>query len=205
MASGWQKSLYDKVLSHAIEVNPVRVRAASLRHRDAAPEQTEREIAERLVQRYAAIAFVEGALTTLASGPALALPAGLFDAAFLMRASSRLNGLTGHLADPSYLDTDDWKADVLTIVGDTPVAHQALRRSVVQMVHRVGVRVASRRIAARALPVVGGLVGGAWNYLEMRQLGRRFVEYHFGDRRTAVPPADVTEHIVDLDDATSDD
>lgn len=199
MADQLTRTLYDKALEWALDIDEDACRREITKLREKYPGESERELAERLVRRYALIAFGEGALTGALGGPLTALPAALFDSAFVMRASARLNGATGELAEGGYLGDDDaWRADVVTMVGDKAVAQQAMRRTAVRAVQKFTARVGARTMT-KLVPVVGAAVGGVWNYMEVRQLGRTFVRYHFTERAASGAP-----NVTDVDDGPID-
>ena len=39
-----------------------------------------------------------------------------------------------------------------------------------------------RAIITKTVPIIGGAIGGAWNYTEIRMVGKRAIAYHFDDQ-----------------------
>ena len=205
-----QQTLYNRVIEWAMDVDPTDCRREIAWRRGRFPNASPRELAKSMLSEYSLVSLAEGTLTAMATGPIFAVPAALVDAAFMMRAAARLNGCIGLMANPHYFATDAWRADVTTIIGDKPVAEQTIRRTAINVANRTLVQVVTQRSAARFIPFVGGIVGGVWNFWELRRLGKRIFAYHFDDTLPNHPwPDDVTLHEesatwTDLTDANSD-
>ena len=176
-----QQTLYDRIIEWAMDVDPADCRREIAWRRRRFPNARPRELAKGMLNEYSLASLAEGTLTALATGPLLAVPAAMVDAAFIMRAAARLNGCIGLMANPDYFATDAWRADVTTIIGDKPVAEQTMRRTAINVVNRTVVQVVTKRSVARFVPIVGGVVGGVWNFWELNRLGKRIFSYHFDD------------------------
>jgi hypothetical protein len=174
-----QAALYERVLIWAMDVDPDDCRKEIEWRRGRHPALNNRKLARRMMMEYSMISLGEGALTALASGPFLAIPAALVDTAFILRMAARLNGCIGLLANPQYFADEAWRADTVALIGNDPVAQQGARRTALQVTNRVALQLATRAGVRRLIPVLGGLVGGAWNFLEVRTLAARIFDYHF--------------------------
>ena len=205
-----QQTLYNRVIEWAMDVDPADCRREIAWRRGRFPNASPRELAKSMLTEYSLVSLAEGTLTAMATGPIFAVPAALVDAAFMMRAAARLNGCIGLMANPEYFATDAWRADVTTIIGDKPVAEQTIRRTAINVANRTLVQVVTQRSVARFIPFVGGIVGGVWNFWELKRLGKRIFAYHFDDTLPNHPwPDDVTPHEesatwTDLTEANSD-
>lgn len=182
-----QQSVYNRVIEWAMDVDPADCRREIAWRRSRFPNALPRELAKGMLTEYSLISLAEGALTALATGPLFAIPAALVDAAFMMRAAARLNGCIGLMANPDYFSNDAWRADVTTIIGDKPVAEQTIRRTAINVANRTLRQVITQRSVARFVPFVGGIVGGVWNFWELKRLGKRIFAYHFDDTLATHP------------------
>jgi hypothetical protein len=203
-----QKTLV-RLMRFALRVDEQRCLDLAARLRRTHPDATDRELADRLVSYYARRGAVAGFISGLATNPLLALPAAMADVAALLRFYAHLSATVGCLAHEDYFDEPGWEADALVMLagrravsrvlqgvaveGAKRTAHDLLQRqaraAVVRALGpgaagRVGAKITQRAITAKLVPIIGGLIGGAWNYLEMRSVGRRIVRFHFG----AAPP-----------------
>lgn len=178
MIEGIQTRLYDFVIERALAVDPAAVHKELAWRQQRHPDETPLQLAERAVREYAMGGFVEGAATAMFTGPIFAVPAAVADAGMLMYAAARLNAIVGTLAEPTFMELPEWQAQVQLIVGDKPVATQTLRRTALTAVRSASTRLLTRGFT-RMIPVIGGLVGGTWNALELRSLGRQMLKYHF--------------------------
>jgi hypothetical protein len=167
-------------------------------------------IAERMVKACAWKAGVEGFVTSFGSNVLIALPAALGDLLTMLHFYARLTAEIGYLADPHYFEDPAWRIDAYaTVLGPqvfsriarevgVPVsrhlttvgARRLLTQEVIMGVQRwmprwLGRRITQHGLATKVVPIVGGLVGGVWNYVEMRKVGRRIIRYHFDDRATS--------------------
>lgn len=176
-----QAALYERVLIWAMDVDPDDCRKEIEWRRRRNPELSNRKLGRQMMLEYSLLSLGEGALTALASGPVLAIPAALVDTAFILRMAARLNGCMGLLANPEYFSDDRWRADAVALIGNDPVTQQGARRTALQVTNRVALQLASRAGVRRLIPVLGGIVGGAWNFLEIRALAARIFDYHFDD------------------------
>ncbi|WP_437812397.1 hypothetical protein [Sorangium sp. So ce1078] len=77
----------------------------------------------------------------------------------------------------------------LTIRGGMGVSREAIKKVFTKetlrqfkriMLKYFGLKVGQRSLIAKTLPVVGGVIGGAWNYNELRVVGDRVYAYFEG-------------------------
>jgi hypothetical protein len=134
----------------------------------------------------------------------VAAPSAIVDVGFVLRFYAGMTAVIGYLANPGYFEDPHWKADaLLMLAGPKAVSrllHEAgviggkqtskvlikkyLSKGLLQAVKRLilkwfGKKVTQRAIITKTVPVVGGLIGGSWNYVEMRAVGKRIMRYHF--------------------------
>jgi hypothetical protein len=142
------------------------------------------------------------------------VPLALTDLAIVLKAEGKLAGVIAAMLDPDVLnDADAFRTDVLAIVFPN-AASQALRsvatqagrattrtvirkyisRDILQSMIRfagkyLGIKLTQRAIITKTLPLVGGLIGGGWNWMEIRLLGRRALKYYLSDQEGRPEPA----------------
>lgn len=134
------------------------------------------------------------------------VPAATGEALLMLRHQASLCGVVAAIMEPAAVDDPTTlEADVLAILFPAAaleavgrVAVQASRattrtlirkhvsgdvlKTIVRLAARyLGVRVTQRGLISKSVPIVSGLVGGAWNRLEVAYVGQRAIRY-FQDR-----------------------
>ena len=147
-------------------------------------------------------ATASGALTGLPSNLAVAAPAALIDVATLLRLEARAAARVACLYDPDFFEDGESKWEVLIPVfglnvisqiarqagmrAGMAVSRQAIRKLLSKgsvkalrriLVQHFGARVSQRALITKTVPLVGALIGGAWNYGEVTLLRARCVRY----------------------------
>ena len=179
----------------------------------AYPKKTPLERAEILVRQSRRKAMAVGVVSGLPATPFTMVPAATADVALVLRAEAQMAGVVAALLAPDTLnDGDTFMADILAIVFPSSVSHalrtvgvQAGRQTskvlirkyiskdvlkiVIRFVLRyLGVKLTQRAILSKAIPIVGGVIGGTWNWLEVRRVGGRAVAYHSDEPIDAADP-----------------
>ena len=174
--------------------------------RAANPSLDARALARKFVTNYSSRAGLEGFLTGLPANPSIAIPGAIGDVGYILRCYAGLVATIGYLANPHYFDDPDWKADAYVMVAGRTVVSRVLRDAGVAFGKQAtkhlirahlskGVLVAFKRaifkwfakkvtqraIIAKSLPLVGGVIGGTWNLVEIRIIGNRAIAYHFDE------------------------
>lgn len=193
-------------LKWAISVNPDDIRAYVAKKREAHADTSNRDLADSIVATYATRAGAVGFATGLGTNPFVMFGSALGDMAIILRMYSFLTAAVGYLSDPKYFEDPDWEDDALLMMAGPKAISRAMQvagvelgkqttkraiktylsKGVLQAVKRLvlkwfGKKVTQKMILTKAIPVVGGIVGGAWNYAELRIVGRRIVAYHFDE------------------------
>jgi hypothetical protein len=201
-----------KALRWVMDIDPASVitdvtkKRSALGGDDGAREQA-RRLAERFVESHARMAGVEGFALGIASNPLLIFGTALGDVAFVLRFYAYLTAAIGYLANPNYFDDPDWKNDALLILAGPKAVSRLMREAGIQfgkhgskvllkkylrkgvlaalkkfILRWFGKKVTQRMIITKLVAIAGGVVGGAWNYVELRAVGNRIIAYHFDDR-----------------------
>jgi hypothetical protein len=169
------------------------------------PDATAEQAAERAVKQSRKWAASVGATTGVAASPLTMFPAAIADAAAMLRLEGQLAGTIAALLEPESLgNAEVFRRDVLRCVFPGAVS-QALRRLGVRAAEQstkaamqklatragskelteratrlLGVRLAEKAVASKAVPLVGAGIGAAWNWVEIQGVGRRAIDYHMG-------------------------
>lgn len=166
------------------------------------PQETRERLALRLVSDSAWRAVASGAVTGLPSSPWVSLPAALADTAAMIRIEAYVAARVALLFDEHYFDgnalryelmlpvmggyvasaafgepADHGKASVTRRVVRNLLSKESLRRLKGTLVKYFGAKVTQRALATKTLPIMGGLLSGAWNYVELRVVGQRSYSY----------------------------
>ncbi len=204
---GQAQSRLARAVEWALSVPADSCRRRVDRRRVEEPSAEGRAIAERMVKASAWQAGVEGFVTSFGSNVLIALPAALGDLLTMLHFYARLTAEIGYLADPNYFEDPAWRIDAYAMVLGPKVfsrmareigvgvskhvttigARKVLSEEVIMGLQRwvprwLGSRITQRGLITKTVPIVGGFVGGVWNYVEMRRIGRRIIRYHFDDK-----------------------
>lgn len=170
----------------------------------AYPNANPKELAQKIIDQYARKAGMEGFASGLPSNLIVAVPAAVGDMGYILRCYASLAALIGYLSNPKYFEDPDWKDDAYFIIAGPTVVSRALRETGVtfskqaskQLIKRYvsktvleslkrfilkwfGKKVTQKAILTKTVPIVGGLIGGGWNWGELKIVGKRIIKYHF--------------------------
>ena len=197
-----QNTTLEKVIAFAVSIDRGDALAAASALRSANPGTSSQELAARVFRGLSWKGAGIGALTGLPSQIATAIPAALADAAAVLRIELKGAAVVAALYDPTFLDDEDahW-ALIVPILGGNAMSQAlrgagiaaatqlsraaikkiltketlaAFRKAVVKI---FGIKVTQRAVVSKTVPVVGALVGSAWNLAEIRTVGGRVVEF----------------------------
>jgi hypothetical protein len=195
-------NLIKRSLTLALSVDPYEIRAYVSALQNRYPEWDRRALAEHMISRARWWGAGYGAATGAPSNPWIATPAALTDIGALLRTEILLACRIGVLFDPHLLDGPDPPYEVLVPILGARAGSEMLGRLAVHsgvgitreaikavlktgsirtarsvVLKYLGVRVTQRGILTKTLPLVGGVIGGAWNYAEVKIVGERVYRY----------------------------
>jgi len=181
----------------------------------AHPELTREQLAAKAVSSARTWAAAAGAATGIFASPLSMLPAATADAGSALRIEATLAGTVAALLDPTFdHDPVAFRADVLTVIfpgavsqvvrelgikaGQTTtkaVIRRLATREFVETLTRflskyLGVKLTEKAVLTKTVPLVGAGIGAAWNWLEVKAVGRRAIRYFAEPNVTVrvVPP-----------------
>ena len=198
-------TLLMKALSLAVDVDVASTKSYVAELRKAHPGKSKAELAAVLFSQASWRAMGQGVLFGLPSNPFVAIPAALADAAAMLRLEVVAAARTALLYDEGFFDEEDAAWELLVPVFGLGAVSQLLREAGVRasmgvtrqlikrylskealkafqraMLRIFGLRVTQRAVITKSLPVVGAVIGGGWNWLELRLLRGRCVGYFEG-------------------------
>jgi hypothetical protein len=179
-----------------LNIDPARALQAVQRLKRLHPGETTEQLARRIAQRRmwtpAAIGFVTGAPSSPWTAPWLAAA----DVGLAVRHHVETACQVAALYDPAFFDRDDAHWEVLVpVLGASEEGRmldsarqqgsgigEAVRGRVLQRVQllafrRLAAMVVKKAVLAKALPVVGGVIGGVWGLSDSWTVSDRIVAY----------------------------
>jgi hypothetical protein len=166
----------------------------------------------RLVSQNAWKAAASGVLTGFPASPWLSLPVAVADTAAIVRVEAHLAARIALLFDEDYLAGDELPYELMVPIMGGQLASEFLRelgvRSTLGVTRRIlrtvltketlrqlrrlglryfGLKLTERALVTKSLPLLGSVVGGSWNYVELCLVGRRTHDYFAG---RAMEPGD---------------
>ncbi|MFW6051311.1 MAG: hypothetical protein ACODAU_09065 [Myxococcota bacterium] len=187
------------VVRRAVKVDPKECREAVAQARRMNGGQ-DRPAAEAVVERYARKGAVQGLVTGVGAVPPLSLVMAVVDTRGMSQMRSAMAASVALAARPSFFEEPAWKDEVLQVLTGEPVGREPageVARRAGRVVARGFVSKQGRKLAQRwmtrwlarrttqrffvtkLVPVAGGAVGAAWNYLELRRDGNRVLRHYF--------------------------
>lgn len=203
-------NVLERALSSALAVDAVGARAEAAALRAAHPGEDRATLARRVFERQSWRAAAVGATTGLPANLVAALPAAVVDATAVLRCEVQAAAVVGTLYDPHFLDHNPSPYELLVPIFGADAVSQTFRRmgilasqrltreAIAALAEREGLATLrrafakvfgkglGRRAAAKAVPLVATVVGGAWNLAEVRLVGRRVIAF-FEEAYPAAP------------------
>ncbi len=170
------------------KVAPVNVDKTKSRVREAeGTGADDATVAERLTEQHARRSAMRGFLTGVPGG-LWTLPLMVIDVRGVWSERASLAAGLHYLRDPAFFDDPGWWKDVVQAASGVPAKNgmkagaKGLARFAMQeaVLRRVGKSVV-RRVGTRFVPVMGGVVGAAFNYTWVKREGSRMRVDILGD------------------------
>ncbi|MGZ3805255.1 MAG: hypothetical protein ACXVB4_13660 [Pseudobdellovibrionaceae bacterium] len=136
------------------------------------------------------------------ANPWVAVPAATTDIAITLKTEVYAAAWTAIIYDESFFDDEEAKWELLIPVlglnvgsqfvrelgirGGMGVTRAAIRKYLSKetlkasqriMLKYFGVKVTQKAVITKTVPIIGGLIGGAWNYLEVNRIKSRTISY----------------------------
>ena len=203
-------------LTWVVSFDPMRVRREVDLLRARFPAASSHELAEQAFSDARLQVIAAGAVMGLAANPMLSVAGALADLSVTTRTQVFAAACAAELILPGFLDRESARLELLVPVFGTSVlsqvgvevglrmAQNATRQIVrqlidqggLQLINAVMTRVLGRRVTQRALltktiPLVGCLIGGTWNAVEVQMIRNRTLRYLTDQAMDSVELVDV--------------
>jgi hypothetical protein len=200
------RSTMTKALDWVMDIDAAVVKGEIATLRGNRSGATNEELAESVFDVARRKAIVSGFATGMPSSPWVMFPAAVADVACVFRWEARAAAKVATIYQPDLLDKEDAKWELLVPIFGFDLASQFLRelgelgavgitrqvikkymsRQTVEVLRSVALKAFGRQVARKAflsktLPIVGGIIGGAWNYAEVSIVKRRCIRYFEGE------------------------
>ncbi|HIF9239786.1 TPA: hypothetical protein ACX6RC_002316 [Photobacterium damselae] len=194
-----------KALEWVVEIDPPAVVASVKAEREKYPKLSNQELAEKAFSVARWKASSTGFVTGLPSNPWTAVPAATTDVAITLRTEVAAVARAAVIYDENFFDDEDAKWELLIpifgmnvtsqfarevgIRGGMGVTRAAIKKYLAKetlkkfkniMLKYFGVKVTQKGIVTKTLPIVGGVIGGGWNYIEVGLVRKRTIAYFEG-------------------------
>ncbi|MBB1400079.1 hypothetical protein [Pseudoalteromonas sp. SG44-8] len=191
-----------KALEWVVEIDPPAIIASVKAEREKYPDVSNRKLAEKAFSSARWKATSIGFATGLPANPWTAVPAATLDVAVTLRTEVAAVARAAVIYDENFFDDDDAKWELLIPIFGLNVGSQALRefgirggmgvtRAAIKkylsketlkqfkkiMLKYFGIKVTQKGVITKTLPVIGGLIGGGWNYIEVGRVRKRAISY----------------------------
>lgn len=194
-----------KSLEWVIDIDPPAIIASVAAERIQSPNLSNRKMAERAFSRAQWKATATGVATGLPANPWVALPAATLDVAVTLKTEVLAAARTAIIYNEKFFEDEDAAWELLIPIFGIDVSSQVLRELGIRggmgvtqaaikkylsketlktfqkiMLKYFGIKVTQKGVITKTLPVVGGLIGGVWNYVEVGQIKKRTIKYFEG-------------------------
>jgi hypothetical protein len=194
-----------KSLEWVIDIDPPAIIASVAEDRKNKPDASNRQLAESAFYKARWKATATGVATGLPANPWVALPSAVLDVAATLKLEVLAAARVAVIYDDQFFSSEDAAWELLIPIFGLNVGSQALRELGVRggmgltragikkylsketlktfqkiMLKYFGIKVTQKGIITKTLPIVGGLIGGTWNYVEVTGIKKRAIKYFEG-------------------------
>jgi hypothetical protein len=202
-----------KAFEWAVSVDVDRATAQVAELREKHRRGSNPELARRLLRSARWWATGTGFVSSLPSNPWVAGPAGLADAASVLRIEIALAARIALLYDEAFFDDETAAYELLvpifgakvvdevlremTLSGGMDISRQVMKKYLTTktlrefkkiMLKVFGVRATQKGVVTKTIPILGALAGGVWNFSELTVVGKRTIAYFENEPMDPEPP-----------------
>lgn len=196
------KEISLKALEWVLDIEPVAIFASINEDRNKYPHLSNRELAEKAFSKARLQATTAGFVTGLPSNIFMALPAATSDVAITLKTEVAAVAKVALIYDENFFKDEDAKWELLIPVFGINAGSQVARelgirggmgltRATIKkyltkemlkqfkriMLKYFGMKVTQKGLITKTIPIVGGIIGGTWNYIEVGSIKKRTIEY----------------------------
>lgn len=191
-----------RALDWVVDIDPPAIIASVKAEREKYPKATNRKLAEKAFSTAKWKASSTGFATGLPANPWTAAPAATLDVAVTLKTEVAAVARAAIIYDECFFDEEDAKWELLIPVfglnvgsqlarelgirggmGATRVAirkylsKEVLKKFKSVMLKYFGIKVTQKGVITKTVPIVGGFIGGGWNYIEVGRVRKRTIAY----------------------------
>jgi hypothetical protein len=191
-----------EVLEWVVDIDLAAIVASVAEERNQHPELTNKQLAGNAFSHARWKATSAGLVTGLPTNPWAALPAATTDVAVTLKTEVYAAARTAIIYDASFFDDEEAKWELLIpvlglnvgsqfarelgITGGMEITRAAIRQYLSKetlkafqkiMLKYFGLKVTQKGMITKTLPIIGSLIGGGWNYLEVSKIKSRTIGY----------------------------
>jgi hypothetical protein len=191
-----------KALEWVVDIDPPAIAASVEAERNKNPDLSKKQLAVKAFSKARWKATAAGVVTGLPANPWVAVPAATTDVAVTLKTEVLATARAAVIYDQNFFEEEDAKWELLIPVFGINVGSQILRefgirggmgvtRAAIKkylsketlkvfkkiLLKYFGIKVTQKGIITKTLPIVGGLIGGAWNYIEVGKIKNRSIKY----------------------------
>jgi hypothetical protein len=191
-----------KVLEWVIDIDLAAIIVSVTEERNQHPGLTDKQLACKAFSPARWKAISAGIATGLPANPWVAVPIATTDVAVTLKTEVYAAAQAAIIYDESVFDDEEAKWELLIPVlglnvgsqfarelgirGGMRVTRAAIRKYLSKetlkafqkiMLKYFGVKVTQKAVITKTVPIIGGLIGGAWNYIEVNQIKSRTISY----------------------------
>jgi len=191
-----------KALEWVVEIDPPAIIASVKAERTKYPNATNQKLVEKAFSAARWKASSTGFVTELPANPWTAAPAATLDIAVTLKTEVAAVARAAVIYDENFFDDDDAKWELLIPVFGMNVISQLFRELGIRggmgvtrvaikkylskenlekfkkiMLKYFGIKVTQKGIITKTIPIVGGMIGGGWNYVEVGRVRKRTIAY----------------------------
>jgi hypothetical protein len=191
-----------RALEWVIDIDSAAIAASVAAERNKYPGLTDKQLACKAFSLAHWKAISAGIATGLPANPWITLPAAITDIAITLKTEAYAAAWAAIIYDESFFDDEEAKWELLIPVLGLNVGSQFARelgirggmgitRATIRkylsketlkafqklMLKYFGIKVTQKAAIAKTVPIIGGLIGGVWNYIEVNRIKNRTISY----------------------------
>jgi len=191
-----------KSLEWIVDIDPPAIIASVEAERIKKPNSSNRKLAVAAFSRARWKATATGIATGLPANPWVAVPAATLDVAATLKLEVLAAARVAVIYDKSFFEEQDAVWELLIPIFGINLGSQAFRQLGIRggmgatraairkylsketlkqfqkiMLKYFGIKVTQKGVITKTLPIVGGVIGGTWNFIEVGRIKNRTIEY----------------------------
>lgn len=189
-------------LEWVVDIDPPAIIASVEAERIKSPSSNNRKLADAAFSRARWKATATGIATGLPANPWVAVPAATLDVAATLKLEVLAAARVAVIYDKKFFDDQDAVWELLIPIFGINVGSQAFRQLGIRggmgatraairkylsketlkqfqklMLKYFGIKITQKGVITKTLPIVGGVIGGTWNFIEVGRIKSRTIKY----------------------------